>query len=554
MKNRRQELEIYKSKEKKENDRQKRKIGGTSFYSGVFILSLSAVIVKIIGLVYKIPMLRLLGSEGIGYFNSAYEIYALLCIISTAGLPVAMSVMISKEREEEGSEKVFRTSMKLFLALGVLGTALMLVFSYPLARFLGSDKSFYSILAIAPTLFFICVTSAYRGYFQGLGNMMPTAVSQIIEALGKLLLGLLFASVALNAGLSGEKTAAFAVLGLLLGGAISSLYLMTAKRAKGKSVSINAKKVKFDRLITKELLSLAIPITLSAAVVSVTKMIDMTTILRRLQGIGYSSESAFSVYGSYTTLCLPLFSLAPALVSSVAMPILPKLSRAISDSDSTAQLETVNDGLRLTAIISMPISVGLALYSREILELLFRGESEAITLCAPLLTVLALSVSFSSMVTLGNAVLQAYGHPTVPLLSMCVGAIVKTVLAYLLIGNNSINILGAPISTFFCDLTINLISFTFICKYLPGELRIGKALVRPFVAAVLSISASKIAYGAVRARLGERIEITLAAIAAAGIMYLALCLAIKAVDINEIRNLMGRKKQPIPIKHTVKEE
>ncbi len=533
----RREIEIYKDEG---TNKQK---GRESFYSGVFVLSLSAVIVKIIGLVFKIPMLRLLGSEGMGYFNSAYEIYALLCVISTSGLPVAMSVMISRERDGESAESVFRCAMRLFLAVGVIGSAVMLFFSYPLASFLGNLKCFYSIVAIAPTLFFICVTSAYRGYFQGLSQMVPTALSQVIEALGKLILGLILASVALNFGLGGEVAAAFAVLGLLLGSALSTLYLMLTKRFKGKNDSPTL--IGNGKPIARELIRMSAPITLSAALVSLTKMIDMTMILRRLGSIGYSGESAFSVYGSYTTLCLPLFSLAPALIGSVSMPILPRLSRAIADGDGEAEIGAVNDGIALTSIISMPISAGLALYSREILELIFKGESEAITLCAPLLTLLAFSVSFSSMVTLTNAVLQAYGHPSLPLISMGVGAAVKMILAYFLIGIDGINIAGAPISTFFCDMTINIVSFSFVCRYVPGRLDIERIFVRPFLASVLSVGLSRIIYGGICARYGEGSLVTLVSIAIAAMLYGITCLVLKVVDIKEIKRISAKAQADI---------
>ena len=258
-------------------------------------------------------------------------------------------------------------------------------------------------------------------------------------------------------------------------------------------------------------------------------------ILRRLQDIGYSGEQAFSAYGGYTTLCLPLFSLAPALIGSVAMPILPKLSSAIAREDRETQTETVNDGMRLTSIIAMPVSVGLALYSKEILELLFRGEDSAIDMCAPLLTLLALSITFSGMVTIGNAILQAYGRPSLPLLSMGVGAVIKIILAFFLIGNISINIAGAPISTFFCDLVINIVNFHFIIRLVPGKLDIGKAFVAPFAAAVISIGASKIIYGAISAKFGEGTILTLCAIALAAILYLVTCIALRVIDVNEIK-------------------
>ncbi len=521
-----EKLEIYKAEERETKD------GKGNFFSGVLALSLSAIIVKLIGLIYKIPMLRLLGSEGMGYFNSAYEIYALLCVISTSGLPVAMSVLISRKRGLE--ERIFKVSMRLFLLLGAFGTAFMLAFSYPLARFLGSEKSFYCILAIAPTLLFICVSSAYRGYFQGQSRMAPTALSQIIEALGKLVLGIAFAYLALDAGYGGETVAAFAVLGLLLGTAVSAFCLMLLKSLKKDRCALPTH---YDGHISSELLRIAVPITLSAAVVSLTKMIDMTMILRRLQSIGYDSADAFSVYGSYTTLCLPLFSLAPSLVSAVALPIVPKLSRAIADGNTEVQAETVNDGIRLTNLISMPVSAGLALYSKEILELLFRGEAEAVELCSPLLTLLAMSVSLSCLVTLGNAILQAYGHPTLPMVSMLAGAMLKMILAYIFIGMPKINIMGAPISTFFCDALINFIGFYFICRYAGGGINTRRVFFAPFAAAVLAVGGSKLIYGILAAEYGRGIELTLIAIAASAMLYPSFCLIFKAVELKEIKKI-----------------
>lgn len=532
-------IEIYKKPGRKKKEKENFK--SNSYLSGVMALSFSAVIVKIIGLVYKIPMLRLLGSEGMGYFNSAYEIYALLCAISTAGLPVAMTVMISRCSGRDGaSERIFRISLKLFLLLGMIGSGIMLALSYPFASFLGNGKSFYSILAIAPTLFFICAVSAYRGYFQGKSRMVPTAVSQLIEAAGKLVLGILFAIVALNAGFSTEAVAAFAVLGLLLGSMISALYLLVLKRRETNRIS--EVKLERERGIVKELLRIAIPVTLSAAVISITKMIDMTMLLRRLQGIGYTSEEAFSVYGSYTTLALPLFALAPALISSVAVPIVPRLSRAISERDINTQSETVNDGIRLTCIISMPIGVGLSLFSKQILELLFKGQTEAIALTAPLLTVLGMSVTLSSLITTGNSILQAYGHPSIPMISMTVGTVIKAVLAFILIGNPKINAAGAPISTFCCDFIINVINFSYITKYLPQSINLKKTLIRPFIASTLAVSLVKILYGVAEAKYSSGTLLTLISIATSALIYAALCVVLRVVDKNDHEKLPFAKR------------
>lgn len=518
------------------------------FYSGFLILTLSTVTVKLIGLIYKIPMLSLLGSEGMGYFNSAYEIYALFCMIATAGLPVAMSVMISSVGESN-ADRIFKVALRIFLALGVLGTAIMLGFAHPFSQFLKNEKAALCIFFIAPTVFFICICGAYRGYFQGQGKMLPTALSQVIEAGGKLVLGLVFAFVARAAGYGTVEVAAAGVLGLVCGTALSALYLAVSKGRKKASLPESAK----TRKIARELVRTAIPITLSSAVLSVTRLIDMSMIIRRLQSVGFTSSEAFSAYGSYTTLALPLFALAPALVTSVALPLIPALSRAIAKKDEKGQTDSVTDAFKLAAMIAMPVGIGTSLFSQQILELVFRGQDAAIETAAPLLSILGASVTMSCFITVGNAVLQAFGKCNVPILSMAAGALVKTVLAYMLIGNPSINIAGAPISTFACDLTINIINFCFIVKLVPRNIPQRKILLRPFMAAFISVALARVIPGALDGRIGD-VAATLLSIFTAAILYSAACFLFKVIDRDDISKIPIFKKSKHKKSEDVKNE
>lgn len=511
--------------------------GGNDLISGVLVLSLSAVIVKIIGLIYKIPMLRLLGSEGMGYFNSAYEIYALFCVISTTGLPVAVSVLISSSGRKNSDipRKIFKVSLGIFLLLGIIGTIFMTVCARPLASVVKSDKTVFCIMAISPAVFFICVASAYRGYFQGLGKMIPTAVSQVIEALGKLFVGLLFAFIAFNAGFATELVAAFAVLGLTVGGAVSALYLVIYKKIiDGNSVEMSRSR---SGDIASKLIKTAVPITLSSTVMSAAKIIDMTMILRRLQDIGYSETEAFSVYGSYTTLALPLFNVAPALTASIAMSLIPVLSSAIAADDLNGQSEAVSDALRLTAILAMPISFGLSLFSRQILEMIFASENDAILMSAPLLSLLGLSVTLSCLISVGNAVLQAYGQQRIPIYSMGMGAVVKAVSAYALIGNESVNAAGAPISTLLCDATVNIINFYYIGKCVPRAISVEKVFLRPFLAAAISLCPVYAVFRTVAVRFENSFVISAAAMIIAAMLYLPVSLVCGAVDLNDVAKI-----------------
>ena len=521
--------------------RDRNKTEKNGFLSGVFVLTLSAIIVKIIGLIYKIPMLRLLGSEGMGYFNSAYEIYALFCSIATTGLPVAMSVILSSLGEGDAAKKVFRVAMRIFLCLGVVGCAIMIAFARPFAAFLGNEKAAYCIIAIAPTVFFICLSSAYRGYFQGRCKMAPTGASQVIEAAGKLLLGLLFALVALNAGFSTETVAAFAVMGLTLGVAASLLYLSIAKKiCDGKSAC--DMRSGGEKGIVGRLLKIAVPVTLSSSVVSVSKVIDMSIILRRLRDIGQSSEGAFSTYGIYTTLAIPLFSLAPTLVSSIALPLVPSLSAAVSRGDREEEMLAATNALRLTALVSAPASLGLSLFARPILELIFSGEESAIAVAEPLLVILGLSVIASCFITVGNAILQSYGKAHIPLISMAVGTLLKIAVAWILIGEENVGLVGAPIGTLVCDLVINSVNFYFIGKHLPRLPILSGVLLRPFLSAAVSVSLSRVVYNVLSVRMGESRSITLVSIALAAILYLILALISGAVAKEDIAIISPSRK------------
>lgn len=269
---------------------------GGKFLSGVSLLTLSAVAVKVIGLAYRIPMLRVLGTAGMGYFNTAYEVYALLCVLSTAGLPVAMSVLLAGGDGAPAyralSRRIYRVSLAVFCTIGVLGTAALLLPARLWAEMLGNPGAAASIRAVSPAVLAVCLAGAARGYFQGLSDMKPTAVSQVIEALGKLILGLAFAYFAARRGAPLSVTAACAVLGLTAGTVASAAWLLFRRarqdRRAGDALPVDMPPVPLPgrRHILRRLAAVALPVTLSAGVISLTKCVDLALILRRLQDAG----------------------------------------------------------------------------------------------------------------------------------------------------------------------------------------------------------------------------------------------------------------------------
>jgi len=197
----------------------------------------------------------------------------------------------------------------------------------------------------------------------------------------------------------------------------------------------------------------------------------------------------------------------------------------------------VSDALKLTSIVSMPIAVGLSLFAKPILELVFSGESEAISEAYPLLVVLGLSVTSACLITVSNAILQAYSKAYIPIISMAVGSLVKIVLAYFLIGNSEIGILGAPISTFFCDLIINAVNFYCISRVMPRTPSVSTVFLMPFTASAVAVILARVAYNALVIKFGESALLTLACVAIAAILYLPLTFILKVVKKEEISDM-----------------
>ena len=471
-----------------------------NFMSGVLLLSLSTVIVKVVGLAFKIPMLSILGTEGMGYFNSAYEIYAMLCVLSTAGLPVALSMLISSARVRGRAReirRIYRASKLIFALIGAIGSLAMLIFARPLATAIANDNAYDCIVAIAPALIPVCLAGAIRGYCQGFEYMTPTAISQLMEALGKLIFGVGLASFATARGYTSEKVAAFAVAGIGIGSVFSLLYLVVAKlthRNKLTCRTLDAEQSVDGKSAVTELLRIALPITLSSAVISVSRIIDMALIMRRLQDTGVSMEDSNMIYGAYTTLAIPVFSLVPALITPLSMAIVPRLSAFRAKQDDVGEATVQNDSLRITVIFALPASLGLAAFAEPILSLLFPNQQAAIDISAPLLSILGGSVLFSCMITTTNAILQSYRRVCLPIISMSIGVIIKFIVTYVLVGVSGVGALGAPIGSLACNIFVTALNLFFMSRFANSRPKSSELLFKPLAASVLAVGTAFVFY------------------------------------------------------------
>ena len=517
----------------------------TSFFSGVAVLAISTLIVKVIGMFYKIPMMAYLGAEGMGSFNSAYDIYSLFFVIATTGIPVAISILVAESNAQNrfrNAKKIYKISIATLGVIGAIGTVILAIFDEELAVLIRNDAARYCIFAISPTLVLICLSSAMRGYFQGNQNMLPTAISQVIEALGKLFLGLGFAIFAIKQGHTMPIVAAYAVFGLTLGVAISLLFLILYKLLSKPLLDENAE-LRIDKTpqIIKNIFAIAVPITLSSTILSLTKIIDMTMILGRLNDIGYSQAEANSIYGSYSTMAVSIFNLPATLVTAIALPLVPLLSSTIEAKDSVKATKIVNLSFKITSLVAFPTGLGISVFSKSILSLLFSNQSTEIEYVAPLLSLLGLSVFSSAMITVTNAILQAHKQVNKPIIAMIIGTVVKIATAYLFIGNKNINIYGAPISTFLSTVVIVCVNLYFILKATGRLDSVYKLFVRPCVAAIISIIVGIGAYVIIDMVLVSHWTI-LPVILIVCIVYALCVLKLKIIDENEISMLSSGDK------------
>jgi stage V sporulation protein B len=291
--------------------------------------------------------------------------------------------------------------------------------------------------------------------------------------------------------------------------------------------------VESNYAILKKLLNIAIPVTLSSTILSLTKIIDMTMLLRRLNDIGYTQEQSNSIYGAYSTMAVSIYNLPATLISAIALPLVPLLVSAIENGDAEKEKRVVSSSVKMASIVAIPTGLGISVFSDPILKMLFSSQKEEIGYVAPLLSLLGFSVFLSAMITVTNAILQAYKQAKKPIISMTVGVVLKIVFAYLLIGNSKINIYGAPLSTFVSSLAIVAINLYFVIKETGRIDTVFDLFGKPFISALVSIIIGAAFYVAISQMIISKI-LVLPVIAFVAVIYGIMILKLRVVGKNEI--------------------
>ena len=518
-----------------------------TFVKGAFILIFANLAVKVIGALFKIPLTNIIGVQAMSDFNQAYSYYALFFMISTAGLPVAISRIIAAANARGNRrevEKIYFVAMRLFFIIGLAGSLILAVFSGVIANAVAVPELWQCILAISPTLFFICLTSACRGYFQGMQNMIPTAVSQTIEAAGKLIIGLAAAYWAKSRGFSDAQMAAAALIGITVGVILSFTYCLISKRSVQRALGkIPPMRVRSSKSITKELVRIAIPITVSASIMYLTTVIDSSMVIGRLIGIGYEKEIAQKFFGSYTSMAVTLYNLPPNFVNPFAISLIPQISANIARGAVKATKRVMDSTLRICSTIILPCAFGMGALSERIIALLFRNEEltidaegkliGSVPLAGGLLKVLAPSIFLVSIIYVTSAMLQATGNERLSIISAGAGIFTKLVSSYVLLGIPRLGIYATPISTDLCYLVILVMNTFFLVKTTGYRPSIRRIFLKPLIAGVACAAAAVFSAWLFDKFLPARLTTLLAIIFAAAV-YTAVLLLIKGVNRRDV--------------------
>ena len=507
-----------------------------SFLGGAAVLAFGIVAVKIIGAVFKIPLRNILGEGGSADFSNAYNIYATMLTISTAGLPVALSKLVSEayaRGRTRQARRTFHISLLVFLVLGLLSFALMWWGNEFLAGLLNNPRAAYGIRTLAPAVVCVGCLSAFRGYAQGRQYMTPTAVSQILEALCKLIFGLALSMWLLKIGQPDYIAAAGAIGGVTIGTILSLVY-MALDYLRHRPEVQSGERCASGRAILRRLLALAIPITIASSMVSIITLIDTSLVQGRLQSaLQYTLDETRALYGNYSA-CMDLYNLPSSLMVALTASVIPAVSAAITQRNTRQTARIVRSSFRVTALLAFPMGLGLWALSGPIFRLFYPRYDGV--LGGQLLSTLGIASIFVCLMLITNSILQSYGRVNIPIVTMLIGGVVKIALNYNLVAVPSINIHGAPIGTLVCFALTAVLNLIAVARITDFRLNYPGYFLRPLLASLaMALTARGVYALCARFLLTEESSRMLllacvgAAILAAVVVYGALVLALHCI-------------------------
>ena len=511
-----------------------------SFIQGALILTVAGIIVKFIGAFSRIYLSRLLGGEGIGLYQMAYPIYMLCLSVSSAGLPVAISIMVAERNalnDYWGGQRVFKISMTALTLTGVFFSALLYFGAQWLidSNIVTDERAYWSLVALSPAVLGATLLASLRGYFQGLQMMTPTAVSQIIEQLVRVVTMIALAVILMPYGLEyGAAGATFgAAPGAFVGIFVLIIFFFMTKSWRQELAARQDKKIKpmGTLSILKRLMVLAVPVSLANIMLPIVSNIDLLIVPRRLGVAGFSIEESTTLFGYLTGMATALVNMPTIVTASLAASLVPVISEAVTQKKEGDVLSRTNTAMRLANLITIPSFVGMCVIATPISAMLY-----AIPDAGPCIAVMSFGVFLLGVQQVTTGVLQGMGKTAIPFLNMVASAGVKVILSWNLTALPSWGVLGAAWATNADFGVAALLNLYFLYKYKRYMIDMMHTCKLFVAAGIMGAVVLAVYHGAVMVLHSNTLP-TLASILIGGLVYLIAVIGIRAVTSEDVKGI-----------------
>ena len=457
----------------------------SKFLKGTMILTISSIIVKVIGSLNWIILSRVLGGEGIGLYQMGFPIYLMAITVSSAGVPVAISIITSEKlanKDYRGAKRVFNVSLRLLLLSGLMfSSALFFGADFLINQHIIRDaRAYYSIIALAPAVFFVTFLASFRGYLQGWQIMTPTATSEVVEQLVRVITMLIFADLFMPYGLA--YAAGGASMGAGAGAFCALLVLMWFYRRLKKRLHAEIE-AQDDSIplesagsIIKRLLKLALPVSLTSLMLPIGANLDLLIVPQRLEVAGFDVRHATELFGYLTGMAVPLVNLAAIFTAAMTISLVPSISESRTLGHFNAIQEKIRIAFRVAMIITFPCFMGLFFLAEKVAALIYNAPG-----AAGAIQTMSVGILFLGMHQISTGILQGLGKTAIPVINMLLACLVKVVISWWLTAIPYLGIKGASLATVADFAVAAIINMGFIYKYTGFTLSMG-SLLKPLLA------------------------------------------------------------------------
>lgn len=505
-----------------------------SLIKGSIILGAAGIIAKFLGLFFRWPLIILIGDEGIGYYQLSYPLY-MFFVAMASGVPVAMSKIISEKRavgDINGTYEVVKESSYLMLLLGIGTSCILFFFAKPIINFLKWDpKSYYALIGISFAPAIVSIMTIFRGFFQGLQNMTPSGVSQILEQIGRVIIGVGLAFILVPKGI--EFAAGGAAFGAAAGGSIASIYLYI-KYVKEKR-SMGVKKIRTNPAILTQILKMAIPISIGATVGSIMNLIDAILVPQKLIESGVADATA--LYGQLTGKAAVLVNVPLTLSMALGTSLIPIIAENYILNRKRELESKTNLAMKLSAVIAFPCTVGLFCLAGPVMKFLFFKAYDGYEI----LKYLSLSIPFVIITQTTTSILQGTNHYIRPVINLLIGCLVKVILTMVLVPIPQINIFGAVIASISAYVVVTILNIISLKKKINTRLKAYDSFIKPLMASLIMGIMVSLSYSFLLGHTNNNSISCLLSIFVGIIIYIIAILVLKVFKIEEIKNRIVRK-------------